>query len=63
MAKPASRRWFLESCPPVHEIPLARSGGDEYDEIVLIWASFPRRPSASALPRRRDGSENGKTDT
>ena len=32
---------------------LARIGDGEYHEIVLIEASFPRRPSAPADPRRR----------
>ena len=44
------------SWPPVQKMDgrgLARLGKDEYHEVVLIEASFPRGPSAPADPRRR----------
>ena len=44
------------SWPPVQKMGgrgLARLGKDEYHEVVLIEASFPRGPSAPADPRRR----------
>ena len=45
-----------QAWPPVQKVGgwgLARIGDGEYHKVVLIEASFPRRPSAPADPRRR----------